>query len=186
MRLSSALITFSMLWVPAFAFGEFVDCNGVVTNKPCSAGQKILEEKPHVPQSNEQKAKQMKELWITELDLERLRAGREHGVRIDISFVKDQCRTASLEKCDQLIREKRKELREGIVAQNSSTKKQPPPKRDTETNVTQINNVLNVEDSYISGRRIVVHDRKPTPEGYIPGDPKEPWEFPDRLRTPPR
>lgn len=153
-----------------FAEAEIYKCNGVLTNKPCNDGVKVMDEKPYTPPTKEELEKQRKSLWLINLETSRNQAANDYGISIDTSLVRDICEAKSLEECQKAIQEKEKEIHDRTIAALSIIEKKKESESEEEKSVDEknITAVTVVNDFGRRGwnDRPHIHPRIPRQDGW--------------------
>lgn len=139
---------------------DIVDCNGVLTNKPCADGRKVLTEINPTASSNSAQTLTsgissapdgaLMQRWMNDLEIKKIRYQRKHGVTLELELVRRACLTGPIEMCDQKIKEANRELEERVLRQQeinlnkqSEDSREVPPK-DGESTTSSSVTVVNV------------------------------------------
>ena len=86
-------------------FAELYDCNGVWKDVPCDAGKAKTKLKEKVEKSEDEiqakKNTDTKKSLVHDLTMSRLKAKKEHGIKVDYKYIEDYCQmeSTSVEEC---------------------------------------------------------------------------------------
>lgn len=106
-----SLLVFA-LSLPGAATAQIVNCNGVLTNKPCPGGTPLLDEKPYQAPSPQDLERQKKSYLIHDLEMASIQLRNEYQVNVDVSSTQQLCRISSLAECSQAVQRKLQEISE--------------------------------------------------------------------------
>ena len=158
---------------PALLSSQIYDCNGTITNRPCEGGKIVLEEKQFTPPSPESVEKDTKQRWIHNLLMAQSRLKADHGIEVNVGMAEDICRNSSLEKCQEVVSEKEREINQ-LMASAVAAKSEGAPVKQEPSAGNQAVSVTVIEgDTYIVPQRPTRPALKPTmPQSLKPSKPR--------------
>jgi hypothetical protein len=170
MKTHLAAVVIALGVLPAICSAQILNCDGVITNKPCQGGQAVFEEKPYQAPSPQELEQQKRESWVRDLETARLKVKREHGLDVDVTLTIDLCRTGSLEDCRKAIQQKEHEINQLLIAKISTEQKKSEQQTEgQEPQNVAITIIQDNSDYYnLSGRRQRTHQPVLSPEPTLP------------------
>lgn len=107
------------------ALADIVECNGILTNKPCEDGIKVLTEINPTPSSissgvpgsgsNKSSDSSLMQRWMSDLEIKKIRYQRKYGINLELELVRRACLAGPIELCDNKIKEADRELEEKVL-----------------------------------------------------------------------
>lgn len=104
---------------------DIVECNGILTNKPCEEGRKVLTEVHPTPPgisagvpgsgANQGSDSALMQRWMNDLEIKKIRYQRKYGINLELELVRRACLAGPIELCDNKIKEADRELEEKVL-----------------------------------------------------------------------
>ncbi len=181
------IITLAISSLTHNAYAELHQCDGTWTNKPCEGkiAESIKETSGRVRTAEEVELSQ-KELWLHDLEMGRLKARKEFGVKVSTLEAQTICneKTTSLIDCRKAISAREDEIEKGVQAEKDRIlkRKEIEERNKAELAAREANKVVVIQNNVeVRPRRHRDwNDSRPgsgTPPRFIP-DPNDPFAAP--------
>ncbi len=139
---------------------QIVDCNGVLTNKPCISGKVLMEEKPYQPPTAAEAEQQRRQFLVDDLEYARLKAENDYQISVNVDAIKEICLSGSMDDCLKGIQDKENEINRLIASKIEKEKAEKKENENTSINQqpVQITIIQDHDGDYWHGRHRRVYD----------------------------